>query len=103
MNVELKMKAICAGKNVQTGSDGKTEFYSLAVVQNGQAGNLSCGKEVFESVLSEGQMMDVYDFTCVYRDGQYKNLKIVHAGKSDSNGAAAGGSSQSTASRDKNK
>lgn len=99
MNIELKMKAICAGKQVQTGSDGKTDFYSLAIVQNGQAGNLSCGKEVFDSVLSEGQLMEVYDFTCVYRDGQYKNLRIVHAGKSDSNGVS-GGSSQSTA-RDK--
>lgn len=82
MNVELKMSAMCVGKKRQLGSDGKTEFYSIAIVQNGEAGSLSCNVDVY----NQAEELKMYDFTCVYRDGQYKGLRVTHAGVAGSSG-----------------
>lgn len=78
----MKMQAICVGKKEESSQDGKTKYFSVAIVQNGEAGKLSCTEEVHDKV----QAMQPYDFTCVYRDGQYKGLRITHATPVDSNG-----------------
>ncbi|MCI7062180.1 MAG: hypothetical protein MR965_08260 [Lachnospiraceae bacterium] len=94
MNIETKFNAMCVGKNESKTSDGKATFYTLAIVQNGQAGNIACSQDVFDRVLTSGQQIEVYDFTGVYRDGQYKNFKITHAGEAGS--LIGGGAPQST-------
>lgn len=101
MNIETKFNAMCVGKNESKTSDGKTTFYTLAIVQNGQAGNVSCSPDVYDRVLSSGQPIETYDFTGVYRDGQYKGFRIVGAGEA---GSLIGGSApQSTSSTGKGK
>lgn len=101
MNIETKFNAMCVGKNQSKSQDGRTTFYSLAIVQNGQAGNVSCSPDVYDRVLSSGQTIETYDFTGVYRDGQYKGFRIVGAGEA---GSLIGGSApQSTSSTGKGK
>lgn len=96
MVVEMKMKALCVGKKEETSQDGKTKYYSVAIVQNGEAGKLSCTEDVYNQVAE----MTPYDFTCVYRDGQYKGLRVTHAGIVDLNG---GGSTPQGTSTEKGK
>lgn len=100
MNIETKFNAMCVGKNESKTSDGKTTFYTLAIVQNGQAGNIACSQDVFDRVLISGQPIEAYDFTGIYRDGQYKNFKITHAGEA---GSLIGGSAPQSASTGKGK
>lgn len=100
MNIETKFNAMCVGKNESKTSDGKTTFYTLAIVQNGQAGNIACSQDVFNRVLTSGQPIEAYDFTGIYRDGQYKNFKITHAGEA---GSLIGGSAPQSASTGKGK
>lgn len=100
MNIEAKFNAMCVGKNESKTSDGKTTFYTLAIVQNGQAGNIACSQDVFNRVLTSGQPIEAYDFTGIYRDGQYKNFKITHAGEA---GSLIGGSAPQSASTGKGK
>lgn len=95
MNIETRFNAMCVGKNESETSDGKTTFYTLAIVQNGQAGNIACSQDVFNRVLTSGQPIETYDFTGVYRDGQYKGFRIVGASEA---GSLIGGKSQSTSS-----
>lgn len=101
MNIETKFNAMCVGKNESKTSDGKTTFYTLAIVQNGQAGNIACSHDVFDRVLTSGQSIETYDFTGVYRDGQYKGFRIV--GASEAGSLIGGSAPQSTSSTGKGK
>ena len=100
MNIETKFNAMCVGKNESKTSDGKTTFYTLAIVQNGQAGNVSCSQDVYDRVLTSGQQIEEYDFTGIYRDGQYKGFRVTHAGEA---GSLIGSAPQSTSSTGKGK
>lgn len=100
MNIETKFNAMCVGKNESKTSDGKTTFYTLAIVQNGQAGNVSCSQDVYDRVLTSGQQIEAYDFTGIYRDGQYKGFRVTHAGEA---GSLIGGSAPQSASAGKGK
>lgn len=100
MNIETKFNAMCVGKNKDKTSDGKTTFYTLAIVQNGQAGNVSCSQDVYDRVLTSGQQIEAYDFTGIYRDGQYKGFRVTHAGEA---GSLIGGSAPQSASTGKGK
>lgn len=100
MNIETKFNAMCVGKQESTTSDGKTTFYTLAIVQNGQAGNIACSQDVFNRVLTSGQPIETYDFTGIYRDGQYKGFRVTHAGEA---GSLIGGSAPQSASTGKGK
>lgn len=91
---------MCVGKNESKTSDGKTTFYTLAIVQNGQAGNVSCSQDVYDRVLTSGQQIEAYDFTGIYRDGQYKGFRVTHAGEA---GSLIGGSAPQSASTGKGK
>lgn len=93
MNIETRFNALCVGKNESVTSDGKTTFYTLALVQNGQAGNIACSPDVYNTVLASGQPIESYDFTGIYRDGQYKGFRITHAGEA---GSLISGKPQST-------
>ena len=76
MNIELRGNVFVAGKKENLSFDGKTTFYSLAIVTpDGDAGNISCNESVYNAVVPMRQ----YTLTCVYRDGQYKGLRCVAA------------------------
>ena len=65
---------MCVGKKKTLGSDNRTYFYTIAIAtDDGDAGSLSCSEEVYNNV----QPYNAYVFECVYRDGQYKGLRIV--------------------------
>lgn len=100
MNIETRFSAMCVGKNESKTSDGKTTFYTLAIVQNGQAGNIACSQDVYDRVLTSGQQIEAYDFTGIYRDGQYKGFRVTHAGEA---GSLVGGSAPQSTSTGKGK
>lgn len=67
---------MCVGKKKTLGSDNKTYFYTVAIAtDDGDAGSLSCSEEVYDSIVP----YHAYVFETVYRDGQYKGLRIVAA------------------------
>lgn len=75
MNLTLNGTVYCVGKKEDKMKDG-TPFYSIAVAtKEGDAGNLSCSKEVYDIVSA----MNPYIIQCVYRDGQYKGLRVTRA------------------------
>lgn len=99
MNITLKTSLMCVGKNAERASDGKSTFYNLAVVQAGQAGNIPCTEDVYCMALASGASMEQCDLMCLYRDGQYKGMRVVSYKPCDS--STVGGSSQSTSAREK--
>lgn len=50
MRIRFTFKALVAGRSANTGKDGKM-YYNLALVVDGQAGNVSCPKEVYDAVV----------------------------------------------------
>ncbi len=99
MNIETKFNAMCVGKHESKTSDGKA-YYTLAIVQNGEAGNIACGQDVYDRILTSGQKIEEYDFTGIYRDGQYKGFRVTHAGEV---GSLIGGSAPQSTSTGKGK
>lgn len=73
MIVELVMdNVVCVGKKENKVNNNL--YYSITVVQNNEAGSLSCGEDVYNTVIP----FHPYRMICVYKDGQYKNLRVVH-------------------------
>lgn len=72
MNIKLKANFLVMGKNETPSKDGKAIYYNLAVMQDGQAGNISCPKEVYDMV----QPMFSYDCELAYSE-QYSSLRLV--------------------------
>lgn len=66
-----RMKVIA--KNQRTGNDGK-EYYNLAVLVEGQAGNISCTEEAFK-----GAFPDMDNNVVLAYNDQYKSLRIMSA------------------------
>lgn len=64
---------VVISKNEKESRDGQTKYYNLAVVQDGQAGNISCTKEVYESVT---ELMKEEELQLTYND-EYKSLRIT--------------------------
>ena len=60
-------------RNETQSNDGKTSYYNLAILTDeGQAGNLSCTKDVYELV----EPMKVQTFVAEYND-VYKSLRLL--------------------------
>lgn len=96
MNMELKLEnAVCVGKKENLMQDGKTRYWNISIVKNNEACMLPCNEDVY----NQAELYQPYDFTCLYRDGQYKGLRITHAGIRSGNGSNGKGGSdpQSTA------
>ncbi len=73
MTLTANAKMIVISKNEKESRDGQTKFYNLAVVQDGQAGNISCTKEVYESMV---ELMKETELLLTYND-EYKSLRIT--------------------------
>lgn len=50
MRTQVQLKALVAGKSTKKSQDGTKDYYSLAVVQDGEAGSVSCNQETFLAV-----------------------------------------------------
>ena len=74
MIITSEGKARVLAKNSQLGRDGKTMYYNLAVLVNGEAGNISCTEEAFNNAVED----TVNAITFVYND-QYKYFRIQNA------------------------
>ncbi len=73
MTLTFNAKMLVISKNENQSRDGKSMYYNLAVVQDGQAGNISCTKEVYESIL---ELMKEAELLLTYND-EYKSLRIT--------------------------
>lgn len=74
MNINLTGEIFVVAKKEQAAVNGSQTFYSLAVATDeGDAGNISCTKDVFDSV----RTMSKYQASFVYRDGQYKGIRVI--------------------------
>lgn len=73
MNINLTGEIFVVAKKEQPAVNGNQIFYSLAVATDeGDAGNISCTKEVYDNV----KTMCKYQASFVYRDGQYKGIRV---------------------------
>lgn len=50
MKTQVQLKALVAGKSEKKSQDGTKDYYSLAIVQDGEAGSVSCNQETFMAV-----------------------------------------------------
>ncbi len=73
MTLTFNAKMLVISKNENESRDGKSMYYNLAVVQDGQAGNISCTKEVYESI---PELMKEAELLLTYND-EYKSLRIT--------------------------
>ena len=58
-------------KEATTSKDGQNEYYKLAVLIGSECGNISCSKDVFDSVAPDKK----YTLCATYND-QYKSFKL---------------------------
>lgn len=71
MKVTSIVKAQVLAKNTTKSQDGKTDYYNLAVLIGGDAGNLKCTQDVYgRAVVGE-----VAEFGAVYND-QYNTFRL---------------------------
>ena len=74
MKIYSETKLVVVGKaEPNLGQDGKTLFYKIACMQDGQATNLSTTKEVYDAI-PDG-MVEILFSTAF--DDNYKSLKAV--------------------------
>jgi hypothetical protein len=71
MNIVSTAKVRVLAKNTRTGSNGQT-YYNLAVLLNGEAGNLSCTKEAFDTAVENEDNTVVFAY-----NEQYKSMRIT--------------------------
>ena len=72
MKVTSIVKAQVLAKNKTKSQDGKTDYFNLAVLIGGDAGNLKCTEDVFE----RAQIGEVAEFGAEYND-QYNTFRLV--------------------------
>ena len=67
-----RMKITVLAKEVKTSATSGKESYSLAIMQNTEAGSIFCSKEVFEVV----KPLHTYEMYGIY-DDKYNYMKIT--------------------------
>ncbi len=75
MTITANARVLVISKNETPSRDGKTTYYNLAVMQNGQAGNISCTEEVYDRAVE----MKETEINLTYND-EYKSLRIIGIG-----------------------
>lgn len=72
MNIQSQGKVMVLAKNVREG-EKRQLYYNLAILTDGQAGNISCTEEAYDKAVINAQN----DVVFAYND-QYKSLRIVN-------------------------
>lgn len=75
MVITSNANVLVISRNETPSRDGKSTYYNLAVMQNGQAGNISCTEEVYDRAVE----MKETEVSLTYND-EYKSLRIVGIG-----------------------
>ncbi len=75
MTITANAKVLVISKNETPSRDGKDTYYNLAIMQNGQAGNVSCTDEVYELAVE----MKETEVNLTYND-EYKRIRITGIG-----------------------
>ena len=74
MRTQVQLKALVAGKSSKRSQDGTKEYYNVAIVQEGEAGSVSCTQDVFMAI----EPMNQYFLGAEISDYQGKlSLKIT--------------------------
>lgn len=74
MVITSEGKARVLAKNSEMGKDGKTTYYNLAVLINGEAGNINCTLDAYESAVEDAVNVLTYTY-----NSQYQYFRIQSA------------------------
>lgn len=76
MTIQSTGKIKVLAKNVRDGRERNSKFYNLAIMVEGEAGNMSCSEEAYEGAAVD----EINDVVYAYND-QYKSFRIISASK----------------------
>lgn len=76
MTIQSTGKIKVLAKNVRDGRERNSKFYNLAIMVEGEAGNISCSEEAFEGAAVD----EINDVVYAYNE-QYKSFRIISAQK----------------------
>ena len=76
MTIQSTGKIKVLAKNVRDGRERNSKFYNLAIMVEGEAGNMSCNEEAYESAAVD----EINEVVYAYND-QYKSFRIISAHK----------------------
>ncbi|MCD8122902.1 MAG: hypothetical protein LUE65_11855 [Clostridiales bacterium] len=79
MRIKVAFRGTLINAKSEESRDGKNTYYKVSLDQNGEAGSMSCNKDVYDLVA--GGQLEKYseiDFQAVYND-QYKNMQVFDA------------------------
>lgn len=71
MNIQSKGTVMVLAKNVREGSNRQL-YYNLAILTDGQAGNISCTEEAYDKAVINAQNEAVFAF-----NDQYKSFRVM--------------------------
>lgn len=94
MTIQSTGKIKVLAKNVRDGRERNSKFYNLAIMVEGEAGNMSCSEEAY----NDAAVDEINDVVYSYND-QYKSFRIISAQRAveytAKNPATASGSDKS--------
>ena len=94
MTIQSTGKIKILAKNVRDGRERNSKYYNLAIIVEGEAGNISCNEEAYEGAVEN----EINDVVYAYNE-QYKSFRIISAHKAVEytvkNPAASSGSDKS--------
>lgn len=72
MTIQSNGKVLVLARNERSSNDGKSKFYNLAIMINGEAGNISCTENAYNKAVTGKENGVIYSF-----NEQYKSFRIV--------------------------
>lgn len=72
MNIKSNGKVLVLAKNSRESSDGKQKYYNLAILIDGEAGNISCSEDAYNKAVLNTLNGVIY----VYNE-KYQTFRIV--------------------------
>lgn len=72
MKLDCTLKTEVIGKSKDVSKDGRTTYYRLTLMQDPEAGKLSCSEEIYDMV----QKGSTYTFKAQFND-EYKSFRLI--------------------------
>lgn len=72
MTIQSNGKILVLARNERISRDGKSKFYNLAIMINGEAGNIGCTEDAYNKAVTGKENGVVYAF-----NEQYKSFRII--------------------------
>lgn len=76
MNITNETNVAVIAVNSRKGSDNKTTYYSLAIMQDGQVANISCTEEVADIINADFSPLKPFRLITVYSE-TYKTFRAT--------------------------